>query len=62
DTTLIGGILAATSLFCVNKFLKFLLYKSDKFQYIMEGEPIILIRHGKLNKKELEKTELISGN
>lgn len=55
DTTLLGGILAATTLFLINKLLAYLLYRSRKFSKLMDGEPTILIRHGKLNQKAMRK-------
>ncbi len=45
DSSLGGGILAAGTLFLVNKLFHSLLYKSDKLKHIMEGEPAVLIRH-----------------
>ncbi|MCD8044552.1 MAG: DUF421 domain-containing protein [Tannerellaceae bacterium] len=58
DDTLLGGILAATTLFILNKLFKFFLYKSEKFHILMEGEPVILVRHGKMNKKQMKKNRL----
>ncbi len=58
DDTLQGGMLAALTLFIVNRILKFLLYKSDKIRKFMEGEPVILIRHGKVNHKEMRKNRI----
>lgn len=58
DSSLLGGILAAATLFLLNKLFKYLIYKSDRFSKIMEGEPVILIRHGKLNHKQLKKNRL----
>ncbi len=58
DTSLGGGILAATTLFVVNRGFKYFLYKSEKFGRFMEGEPAILIRHGKVNHVAMKKNQL----
>lgn len=58
DESLLGGLIAATTLMLVNKFLKVLTFKSKKFSILMEGRPAVLIRHGELNMKEMRKNRV----
>jgi uncharacterized membrane protein YcaP (DUF421 family) len=58
DTSLLGGIIAACTLFILNFLFKFLLYRSKGLAHIMEGEPIILITNGRVKDKNLRKVEL----
>lgn len=54
DTTLLGGIVAATALFVVNTVLSMLLYKSKTLTHLLEGEDIMLIYQGKVLPKHLK--------
>ena len=54
NTSLIGGITAATSLFAINWLLKNLIYKSKNISQAIQGNPIMLIYQGKVIKKHLE--------
>ncbi len=47
DTSLLGGIVAALSLFAVNFLLKNLFYKSKKISEFFQGDPLMLIYDGK---------------
>lgn len=58
DESLLGGLIAAATLMVINRLLKIFVYKSDKFAEFMEGSPSILIRNGKLNKKEMRKNKI----
>ncbi|MCD7973775.1 MAG: DUF421 domain-containing protein [Candidatus Azobacteroides sp.] len=58
DSSLFGGILAASTLFIINRIVKNILFRSEKLTRFMQGEPTILIRHGKINKKELRKNKI----
>jgi uncharacterized membrane protein YcaP (DUF421 family) len=58
DNSLVGGIIAAASLFIVNIILKFITYKFKKVDAIFEGEPVILIHNGKILKKNLSKEQI----
>lgn len=53
NSTLIGGIVAATSLFLVNWVLKNLIYKSKRISDTLQGQPIMLIYKGKVIEKHL---------
>jgi uncharacterized membrane protein YcaP (DUF421 family) len=54
DNSLLGGIIAASSLFLVNIILKFITYRYKKANTLIEGEPVLLIHDGKLIKKNLD--------
>jgi len=56
NATLIGGISAATALFLINFVFKNLLFKSKKISEFFQGDPVMLIYQGKVNKAHLEKT------
>lgn len=47
NNTLLGGLVAATSLFVVNMVLKNIFFKSKKISQFFQGNPLILIYHGK---------------
>ena len=58
DTSLGGGLVAATALFVVNFLLKFIMYRFPKFSRLVQGEAILLIYKGKLNHQNLQKAKL----
>jgi uncharacterized membrane protein YcaP (DUF421 family) len=58
DNSLLGGIIAATSLFLVNIILKFITYRYKKANALLEGEPVILIHDGKIIKKNLDNEKI----
>ncbi|HCO67582.1 MAG TPA: DUF421 domain-containing protein [Dysgonomonas sp.] len=58
DDSLGSGLLGAATLILLNKGIELWKFKSKKFNQFMEGNPVILIRHGKLNKKEMEKNKI----
>ncbi len=58
DNTLLGGIVAAGSLFLLNRGLDLFHYRSPKFAKLMDGEPVVLVRHGKLNHIQMKKNRL----
>ncbi len=47
NSTLLGGLVAATSLFIVNMTLKNIFFKSQKISQLFQGIPLILVYHGK---------------
>lgn len=55
DTTLIGGLVAAGSLFIVNYMFKLMLYKFPRLGQIIQGEPLLLIYKGEVNHKNMMK-------
>ena len=58
DSTLAGGIVAATSLFVVNYLFKRIMYRFPKFGKLIQGEPLLLIYSGKINKKNITKAKI----
>ncbi|TDE44957.1 DUF421 domain-containing protein [Flavobacterium rhamnosiphilum] len=60
DTTLWGGLAAATILFTINFILKKLMYKYKKFGDFMQEKPEILIHNGNLDFKALSKLNISS--
>ncbi len=58
NNSLIGGIVAAGSLFAVNAILGYFIFKSKKLGGLIQGESLMLIYHGKLLKNHLEKALL----
>lgn len=53
-----GGIIAAGTLIIMNVILTKLVLKSPKIAKIIEGEPILLVRNGRVLKKRLEEQSL----
>ncbi|MBP6913046.1 MAG: DUF421 domain-containing protein [Candidatus Levybacteria bacterium] len=47
DTSVLGGIIAALSLFVVNYLLKNVFYKSKRISEFFQGDPLMLVYHGK---------------
>lgn len=58
DNTLIGGLVAAGSLFLINFAFKYLLYKFPKLGRIIQGEPILLIYKGNINHKNMDRAKI----
>ena len=55
NSTLLGGLSAASVLFAINFILKKLIYKFPKFNHFFQGKPEILIHNGKLEFNTLSK-------
>lgn len=58
NSTLLGGLVAAGSLFIANYLFKQVLYHFPKFGRLVEGESLMLIYKGKLIRKNVEKAKL----
>jgi uncharacterized membrane protein YcaP (DUF421 family) len=58
DNSLVGGLIAAASLFLVNIILKFITYKFKKVDEIFEGDPVILVHKGKIMQRNLDKEKI----
>lgn len=61
DTTLTGGLVAATTLFILNSLIKYLTYRFPGLRKFISGQPKILIYKGKVNESNL-RAEHISVN
>lgn len=53
NTSLVGGLVAASTLFVVNFILKEMMYRFSKLSKLVQGEEIMLIYNGVLNKRNL---------
>jgi uncharacterized membrane protein YcaP (DUF421 family) len=60
NTSLFGGMAAASVLFFINFILKKLMYKYKKFSDFMQEKPEILIHNGNLDFKALSKLNISS--
>ncbi|MCH3967117.1 MAG: DUF421 domain-containing protein [Atopobiaceae bacterium] len=58
DTTLAGGLVAATTLFVMNLAFKQLLYYVPGFARLVSGGPITLVRDGVVNERNLKRSLL----
>ena len=58
DSSLGGGIVAASSLFVVNYLFKRVMYRFPEFNKLIQGEPLLLIYHGIINKKNMIKSKI----
>jgi uncharacterized membrane protein YcaP (DUF421 family) len=58
NTTLTGGIVAASTLFMVNYLFKYLVYRFPIFQSLVSGEPKMLIYKGMVNEENLRKARI----
>jgi uncharacterized membrane protein YcaP (DUF421 family) len=58
DSSLIGGLTAATSLFVTNWILKNLIFRSKNLSEVVQGNPLVLVYHGKVVQKHLDQAEL----
>jgi uncharacterized membrane protein YcaP (DUF421 family) len=58
NTSLLGGLTAATSLFVINWLLKNLIFRSKNLSAMVQGNPIMLVYHGKIIHKHLEQARL----
>ena len=50
--------MAATVLFCLNYLMKFLMYRSSSVKNLIEGKPVILIYHGKIDIAHLHQESI----
>ena len=58
NTTLWGGVVAATTLLIINTVLTRLVWKNNTFRHLVEGVPTLLVHDGKIIKKNLKKEEI----
>ena len=54
NTSLVGGLVAASSLFVVNYVLKKLLFRSRRLSEAVQGHPVMLVYKGKLMDHRLK--------
>jgi len=58
NTSLLGGLTAASALFVVNFILKQLMFRSKRLSRFLQGEEIMLIYQGVLNNKNMRRARL----
>jgi len=58
DSTLSGGLVAATTLFVINYVFKYLQYRFPKFGKIVEGDATMLIYKGEIMESHLNKAKI----
>ena len=58
DNTVTGGIIGAATLLLVNYLVVRFLFRHEKLDRLVEGEPTVLIEHGKILKARLTKEVL----
>ena len=60
DSTLMGGLVAASTLFVVNYGLKYFKYRFPKFNKAIEGDATMLIYKGKMIESHMKKAQITS--
>ena len=58
DATLVGGLVAASTLFIVNYLLKFLQYRFPKFKKAVQGDVTMLVYKGKMLASNMQKVKI----
>lgn len=58
NTSLSGGLVAAATLFAANFILKELIYRFTKVSKLIQGQEIMLIYEGVINKKNLRRAKI----
>lgn len=58
NTTLLGGLVAAATLFAINTVLKYLIFRFPRFSKVLQGEAIMLVYNGKTIKSNLDKARI----
>jgi len=58
DTSLVGGLVAATTLFAVNAVFKECMYRLPWFGKVMQGDSLMLVYQGKVNDANMRKARL----
>ena len=58
DSSLAGGLVAASSLFLVNFLFKYILYRFPKLSHVVQGTDLMLIYKGQLNLANMTKARI----
>ena len=58
DSTLAGGLVAASSLFIVNYLFKYLLFRFPKLSTVVQGADLMLIYKGQLNTANMARARI----
>jgi uncharacterized membrane protein YcaP (DUF421 family) len=58
DNSVLGGIIAATTLIAINYFVGFATFRSKRLELLIEGRPEVLIHNGKLFEDVMARAQL----
>jgi uncharacterized membrane protein YcaP (DUF421 family) len=58
NSSLLGGLVAASVLFCLNYLMKLIMYRSSSVKELIEGKPVILVYQGKIDIAHLHKESI----
>lgn len=58
NSTLLGGLLAATALFLVNVILKDIFFKHKTLSHALQGQPLMLVYQGKIIQKHMDDAKI----
>lgn len=58
DQSVTGGLLAATTLVFLNYLVAFFSARSRRFDRVIEGEPVVLVRHGVVRDVAMKKNHI----
>jgi len=58
DNSLVGGLVSAATLIALNYGTGLATYRSRRIEKLVDGEPEVLIRHGRLNPQALERAQI----
>jgi uncharacterized membrane protein YcaP (DUF421 family) len=58
DSSLLGGLVVAFTLFTLNYIIKLISYKNKLFSKILEGEPVMQVYKGFIKSDNLQKQKL----
>ena len=58
DTSIIGGIAAASVLLLINFFISKISLRWPSFRHLIEGDPVLLILHGKVITSHINRVDL----
>jgi len=58
DSTLSGGLVAASTLFLINYLLKYLQYRYPKFGKVVQGDAMMLVYKGKILEDHMKRAKI----
>jgi uncharacterized membrane protein YcaP (DUF421 family) len=58
NSTLTGGLVAATTLFLVNYLLKRVLFRSKRLNQIIQGNPLMLVYNGQIIQSHMDQAQI----
>jgi len=61
DTSLLGGLCAAATLFIINYIFKYAIYRFPRLSNFVQGSPIMLVYEGKIIQENLTKNRISIG-